>query len=152
MHGALHERTINSTPPAANPPQPTPGPNVAPAPMKANATDLGCLRIIDTVKRQQYAKIHSCAMKSTNERHEATIRLVPPRRENRRALAVLLRREPDPADFRGWSPMEPLRGREFLDGSTTPSQLTMSGRDVLSFRAMPPGRPERLGAIAPAGA
>jgi|GEM_PF-3938644 len=48
--------------------------------------------------------------------------------------------------------MEPLRGREFLDGSTTPSQLTMSGRDVLSFRAMPPGRPERLGAIAPAGA
>lgn len=122
MHGALHERTINSTPPAANPPQPTPGPNVAPAPMNAITTDLGCSRIIDTVKRQQYVKIHSYAMKSTNKRHEVTIRLVSPPRENPRALAVLLRHEPDLADFKGW------------------------------FRAMPPGRPERLGAIAPAGA
>ncbi|MCZ4492153.1 MAG: trehalose synthase, partial [Conexibacter sp.] len=90
--------------------------------------------------------------------------------ENRRVLAFLRRwkdevilcvnnlsrhaqyAELDLREFDGWSPMELWSGQSFPKIGTLPYLLTMNGRDFLWFRLMPPGGPERLGAIAPVGA
>jgi maltose alpha-D-glucosyltransferase/alpha-amylase len=90
--------------------------------------------------------------------------------ENRRVLAFLRRwqdevilcvnnlsrhaqyAELDLGEFDGWSPMELWSGHAFPKITDRPYLLTMNGRDFLWFRLMPPGGPERLGAIAPVGA
>jgi maltose alpha-D-glucosyltransferase/alpha-amylase len=90
--------------------------------------------------------------------------------ENRRVLAFLRRwqdevilcvnnlsrhaqyAELDLSAFDGWSPMELWSGYAFPKITDRPYLLTMNGRDFLWFRLMPPGGPERLGAIAPVGA
>jgi maltose alpha-D-glucosyltransferase / alpha-amylase len=90
--------------------------------------------------------------------------------ENRRVLAFLRRWEDqvilcvnnlarhaqyvelDLSEFDGWSPMELWSGQAFPKIGQLPYLLTMNGRDFLWFRLMPPGGPERLGAIAPVGA
>jgi maltose alpha-D-glucosyltransferase / alpha-amylase len=90
--------------------------------------------------------------------------------ENRRVLAFLRRWEDqvilcvnnlarhaqyvelDLREFDGWSPMELWSGQAFPKIGELPYLLTMNGRDFLWFRLMPPGGPERLGAIAPVGA
>jgi maltose alpha-D-glucosyltransferase/alpha-amylase len=90
--------------------------------------------------------------------------------ENRRVLAFLRRwqdevilcvnnlsrhaqyAELDLGEFDGWSPMELWSGYAFPKITDRPYLLTMNGRDFLWFRLMPPGGPERLGAIAPVGA
>ena len=90
--------------------------------------------------------------------------------ENRRVLAFLRRWEDevilcvnnlsrhaqyaelDLSAFAGWSPMELWSGQAFPKITDLPYLLTMNGRDFLWFRLMPPGGPERLGAIAPVGA
>ncbi|HEV7993884.1 MAG TPA: maltose alpha-D-glucosyltransferase [Gemmatimonadaceae bacterium] len=90
--------------------------------------------------------------------------------ENRRVLAFLRRwqdevilcvnnlsrhaqyAELDLSAFDGWSPMELWSGYAFPRITDRPYLLTMNGRDFLWFRLMPPGGPERLGAIAPVGA
>ena len=60
--------------------------------------------------------------------------------------------ELDLCEFNGWSAMELWSGQAFPSIGSNPYLLTMSGRDFLWFRLMPPGGPERLGAIAPVGA
>jgi maltose alpha-D-glucosyltransferase/alpha-amylase len=60
--------------------------------------------------------------------------------------------ELDLREFDGWSAMELWSGHAFPPIGSHPYLLTMSGRDFLWFRLMPPGGPERLGAIAPVGA
>jgi maltose alpha-D-glucosyltransferase/alpha-amylase len=90
--------------------------------------------------------------------------------ENRRVLAFLRRWEDqvilcvnnlarhaqyvelDLREFDGWSPMELWSGQAFPKIGELPYLLTMNGRDFLWFRLMPPGGPDRLGAIAPVGA
>ena len=90
--------------------------------------------------------------------------------ENRRVLAFIRRHhdeiilcvnnlarhaqyaELDLGEFKGWSPMKLWSGQAFPVIGTRPYQLTMSGRDFFWFRLMPPGGPERLGAVASAGA
>jgi maltose alpha-D-glucosyltransferase/alpha-amylase len=90
--------------------------------------------------------------------------------ENRRVLAFLRRYEDevilcvnnlarhaqyvelDLREFLGWSPMELWSGQAFPSVGELPYLLTMSGRDFLWFRLMPPGGPPRLGAVAEVGA
>ncbi|HEX7981294.1 MAG TPA: maltose alpha-D-glucosyltransferase [Gemmatimonadaceae bacterium] len=60
--------------------------------------------------------------------------------------------ELDLSEFDGWSAMELWSGHAFPPIGSHPYLLTMSGRDFLWFRLMPPGGPDRLGAIAPVGA
>jgi maltose alpha-D-glucosyltransferase/alpha-amylase len=90
--------------------------------------------------------------------------------QNRRVLAFLRRWEDevilcvnnlarhaqyvelDLREFDGWSPMELWSGQAFPKIGELPYLLTMNGRDFLWFRLMPPGGPERLGAIGPVGA
>jgi maltose alpha-D-glucosyltransferase/alpha-amylase len=60
--------------------------------------------------------------------------------------------ELDLREFDGWSAMELWSGQAFPTIASHPYLLTMSGRDFLWFRLMPPGGPKRLGAIAPVGA
>jgi maltose alpha-D-glucosyltransferase/alpha-amylase len=60
--------------------------------------------------------------------------------------------ELDLREFDGWSAMELWSGQAFPAIGSHPYLLTMSGRDFLWFRLMPPGGPTRLGAIAPVGA
>ncbi len=60
--------------------------------------------------------------------------------------------ELDLTEFLGWSPMELWSGQAFPTVTQRPYLLTMSGRDFLWFRLMPPGGPRRLGAVAEVGA
>jgi maltose alpha-D-glucosyltransferase/alpha-amylase len=59
--------------------------------------------------------------------------------------------ELDLSEFHGWSPVELWSGHAFPAVSERPYLLTLNGRDFLWFRLMPPGSPERIGAVGPIG-
>ena len=60
--------------------------------------------------------------------------------------------ELDLAEFKDWSPMELWSGQAFPCVTDRKYLLTLPGREFMWFRLMPPGGPERLGAIAEVGA
>jgi maltose alpha-D-glucosyltransferase/alpha-amylase len=58
----------------------------------------------------------------------------------------------DLSEFLGWAPVELWSGFAFPVVEERPYRLTLTGRDFYWFRLMPPGGPERIGAIGPVGA
>jgi len=90
--------------------------------------------------------------------------------DNRRVLAFLRRYEDeiilcvnnlarhaqyvelDLSEFIGWSPMELWSGQAFPTVTERPYLLTLSERDFMWFRLMPPGGPQRIGAVHEVGA
>ena len=59
--------------------------------------------------------------------------------------------ELDLREFVGWPPMELWSGQAFPTVGEAPYLLTLNGRDFLWFRLMPPGGPQRLGAVSEVG-
>jgi maltose alpha-D-glucosyltransferase/alpha-amylase len=60
--------------------------------------------------------------------------------------------ELDLREFDGWAPVELWSGQSFPKIGELPYLLTLNGRDFLWFRLMPPGSPQRIGAVAEVGA